>query len=66
MSAPGEKNKPSAKPGTAETEKNRRPYSPPRILSAELLEIAAAKCDVGGFGKEQSMTPPTCLDGVGS
>ena len=32
----------------------RRPYTPPRILSAEPLEAAAAICDPpsGGFGKE--------------
>jgi hypothetical protein len=41
---------------TAENKSNpitRRPYSPPRVLSAEPLEAAAAACDppTGGFGK---------------
>lgn len=32
----------------------RRPYTPPRILSIEPLEVAAAACDppTGGFGKD--------------
>ena len=40
-----------AKPGVC------RPYTPPRILSAEPLEAAAALCDgTDGFGK----TSPPC------
>jgi hypothetical protein len=36
----------------------RRPYDPPRVLSAERLEAAAATCDPpsGGFGK--TLGPP--------
>lgn len=64
MSVPKGKNRTSTT--NTRTKCSRRPYSSPKIVSAELLEIAAAKCDVGGFGKEQILVPPTCLDGVGS
>lgn len=36
-------------------ESSLRPYGPPRIVSAEDLEAAAATCDppAGGFGKQR-------------
>ncbi len=39
----------------------RRPYSKPRVLSAEQLEAAAAVCDppTGGYGKS-TVGPPIC------
>jgi len=40
-----------------------RPYAPPRVLSTEKLEAAAATCDgAGGFGK----TIPTPCGTLGS
>ncbi len=43
----------------AASQKRKRPYEPPQILSSEPLEAAAATCDgkgTGGFGK----SVPTC------
>jgi len=41
----------------------RRPYAPPRVLSAEVLEAAAAICDppTGGFGKSAPLCNPATL-----
>ncbi|MFT5098290.1 MAG: hypothetical protein ACI9HY_000398 [Planctomycetaceae bacterium] len=38
---------------TTTAESSRRPYTTPRVISAERLEAAAATCDppAGGFGK---------------
>jgi len=44
--------------------RKRRPYTPPRIVSAEPLEAAAAACDeggTGGFGK--TFPAPPCTVG---
>ncbi|WLE95671.1 MAG: hypothetical protein QTN59_13405 [Candidatus Electrothrix communis] len=49
---------------TSDSEK-RRIYSPPRVLSAELLEAAAATCDgTGGYGK--TAPSPCSLSTLGS
>ena len=44
----------------------RRPYTPPRVVSSEDLELAAATCDppVGGRGK--NLLNPSCASGIGS
>lgn len=46
-----------------ENEQKRRPYHPPRIVSAEPLEAAAAVCfpPTGGLGKSYPAPPCTTL-----
>ncbi|GEM_PF-2486740 len=45
--------RPSGNPGDASAGEARRPYTPPRLLSSEPLELSAGTCDpaYGGFGK---------------
>lgn len=47
---------------SAREERKLRPYAPPRVMSAEPLEAAAATCNppTGGFGKRSPPTPGAC------
>ena len=46
----------------------KRPYSPPRLLSSEPLELAAGTCDppTGPYGKAFDPGPPAVCYSLGS
>jgi len=48
---------------SSQAAKSRRPYSAPRVLSAEQLEASAVTCDppTGGFGKSVPACNPATL-----
>lgn len=55
----------SVKPTLGEQKKDKKPYTPPRVLSSEQLEAAAANCDgTGGVGKPNNV--PICNPQLGS